>query len=110
LQNVNVDKDVEDDLGVNLCMSPFEEDHMGSEHVFYRLKKIGRDVENTCNYFNKKKLKIYKEHIRIFSVPTETECTISYMIKTNDHGITYIFSDLYFPFLNKKGNKIEKFD
>ena len=101
LQNVNVDEDAEDDIGVNLCMSPFEEEHMGGEHVFYRLKKIGRDVENICKYFNKK-LKINKEHIRIFSVPTETECTISYMIKTNDHGITYIFSDLYFPFLNKR--------
>lgn len=110
LHDVNVDEDAEDDIGVNLCMSPFEEEHMGSEHVFYRLKKIGRDVENICKYFNKKKLKINKKYIRIFSVPTETECTISYMIKTNDHGITYIFSDLYFPFLNRRENNIEKFD
>ena len=104
LHDVNVDDDAEN-IGVNLCMSPFEE-----EHIFYRLKKIGRDVENICKYFNKKELKINKKYIRIFSVPTETECTISYMIKTNDHGITYIFSDLYFPFLNKKDNNIEKFD
>ncbi len=110
LHDVNVDEDAEDDIGVNLCMSPFEEEHMGSEHVFYRLKKIGRDVENICKYFNKKKLKINRKYIRIFSVPTETECTISYMIKTNDHGITYIFSDLYFPFLNRRENNIEKFD
>ena len=40
LHDVNVDEDVEDDIGVNLCMSPFEEEHMGSEHVFYRLKYL----------------------------------------------------------------------
>lgn len=81
LRDVNVDDDAKDNIGVNLCMSPFEEDHMGSEHLFYGLKKIGRNIENICKYFNKKKLKINKKYIRIFSIPTETICTISYIIE-----------------------------
>lgn len=110
LDDIPVDEDVSDEIGVNLYDNPFETSFMGGEHVFCKLKKIGKDIENICKYFNEKKIRISKKGIRIFSVPTDVECTISYMIKTNDHGITYIFSDLYFPFLNKKYNNVEKFD
>ena len=104
-------KDLHDDEENNLCMNHFDNNSLlDSEHVFCKLQKVGRDIENICEYFNKKKMKINRKSIRIFSSPTETYCTVSYMIQTNDNGITYIFSDLYFPFLNKTDNNIEKFD
>ena len=103
-------ENVYDDEGNNLCMNHFDNSSsMGGEHVFCKLKKIGGDIENICEYFNKKKMRINRKNIRIFSSPTETYCTVSYMIQTNDNGITYIFSDLYFPFLNKKDNNVEKY-
>lgn len=104
-------ENVYDDEGNNLCINPFDyNSFLESEHVFCKLHKVGRDIKNICEYFNKKKMKINRKSIRVFSSPTETHCTISYMIQTNDNGITYIFSDLYFPFLNKRDNNIEKFD
>lgn len=110
LEDTPVDEDVADEIGVNLYDNPFETSFMGGEHVFCKLKKIGKDVENICKYFNEKKITISKKGIRIFSVPTDGECTISYMVKISNNGTTYIFSDLYFPFLNKRDNNIEKFD
>lgn len=104
-------ENVYDDEGNNLCMNHFDNNSLlDSEHVFCKLQKVGRDVENICGYFNKKKIKINRKNIRIFSSPTETYCTVSYMIQTNDNGITYIFSDLYFPFLSRKESNIEKFN
>lgn len=110
LEDVNVAKEDEDDIGINICMSPFEDSFMGGEHVFCKLKKIGQDIENIYAYFNQKKMKIEKKSIRIFASPTETYCAISYIIQTDNNGITYVFSDLYFPFLNRKDNNIEKFE
>lgn len=101
-------ENVYDDEGTNLCINPFDNTYADNQHVFNKLKKVGKDIENICEYFNEKK--INRKNIRIFSSPTEAYCTVSYMIQTNDNGITYIFSDLYFPFLNKKDNNIEKFD
>lgn len=103
-------ENVYDDEGTNLCINPFDNTYADNQHVFNKLKKVGKDIENICEYFNEKKIKINRKNIRIFSSPTEAYCTVSYMIQTNDNGITYIFSDLYFPFLNKKDNNIEKFD
>ena len=104
-------ENVYDDDGNNICMNAFDDNcYMVSEHAFCKLQKVGRDIENICEYFNRKKMKINRKQIRIFSSPTETYCTVSYMIQTNDNGITYIFSDLYFPFLNKKDNSVEKFE
>ena len=56
----------------------------------------------------KKKEKINKERIRVFSVPTDGECTVSYLVKIDNNETTYIFSDVYFPFLDS-GNNVEKF-
>ena len=96
-------ENVYDDDGNNICMNAFDDNcYMVSEHAFCKLQKIGKDVENICEYFNKKKMKINRKSIRIFSSPTETYCTVSQWV--------YIFSDLYFPFLNKKDNNVEKFD
>lgn len=111
LEDISVDENVSDETDMNLYDNPFEtSSFMGGEHVFCKLKKIGKDVENICKYFNAKKIKISKKEIRIFSVPTDGECTVSYMVKISNNGTTYIFSDLYFPFLNKRDNNIEKFD
>lgn len=101
---------VYDDEGANLCINPFDNTHADNEHVFNKLKKVGKDIENICEYFNKKKMKINRKGINIFSVPTDVYCTVSYMIQTDNNGITYIFSDLYFPFLDRKDNNIEKFN
>ena len=110
LEDSIVDEKFVNNFDVNSYSNTFETSFMGGEHVFCKLNKIGKDIEDICMYFNKKKLKICKEHIRIFSVPTDGECTVSYMVKTNKNGITYIFSDLYFPFLNRKDNNLQKFD
>lgn len=110
LDDIPVNEDV-DEIGVNFYDNPFESlSFMGSEHVFCKLTKIGKDVENICKYFNGKNIRISKKGIRIFSVPTDGECTVSYMVKISNNGTTYIFSDLYFPFLNKRDNNIERFD
>lgn len=97
----------EDHMDMNFCNNMFGDTSMGSEHAFSKLKRIGRDIKNICEYFNKKKEKINKERIRVFSVPTDGECMVSYIVKTNNNGTTYIFSDVYFPFLDN-GNNIEK--
>lgn len=109
LEDIPVNEDV-DEIGVNFYDNPFETSFMGGDHVFCKLKKIGKDIEDICEYFNVKKTRISKKAIRIFSVPTDEECTVSYMVKISNNGTTYIFSDLYFPFLNKRDNNIEKFD
>lgn len=109
LEDIPVNEDV-DEIGVNFYDNPFETSFMGGEHVFCKLKKIGKDIEDICEYFNVKKIRISKKGIRIFSVPTDGECTVSYMVKISNNGTTYIFSDLYFPFLNKRDSNIEKFD
>lgn len=109
LEDMPVNEDV-DEIGVNFYDNPFETSFMGGEHVFCKLKKIGKDIEDICEYFNVKKIRISKKGIRIFSVPTDGECTVSYMVKISNNGTTYIFSDLYFPFLNKRDSNIEKFD
>lgn len=44
-------------------------------NVFNKLKKVGKDIENICGYFNKMKMKINRKGINIFSVPTEVYCT-----------------------------------
>lgn len=86
----------------------FEDTSMGSEHVFCKLMRIGKEIKYICEYFNNKKEKINKERIRVFSVPTDGKCTVSYIVKIDNNGTTYIFSNLYFPFLDD-GNNMEKF-
>ncbi len=47
------------DDGNNLCMNHFDDNFfLDSEHAFCRLQKVGRDVENICEYFNQKKMGI----------------------------------------------------
>lgn len=97
----------EDHMDINFCNNMFEDTPMDGKHAFYRLKRIGKEIKCICEYFNIKKEKIDKKRIRVFSVPTDGECTVSYMVKTNNNGTTYIFSNVYFPFLDS-GNNVEK--
>lgn len=99
----------EDNMNINCCNNMFEDRFMGDKHVFYKLKRIGRDIKSICDYFNKKKEMINKKNIKVFSVPIDGECTVSYMVKISNNGTTYIFSDVYFSFLDD-GNNIEQFD
>lgn len=98
----------EDHMDINFCNNMFEDTSMGSEHVFCKLMRIGKEIKYICEYFNNKKEKINKERIKVFSVPTDGECTVSYIVKIDNNGTTYIFSNLYFPFLDD-GNNMEKF-
>lgn len=96
-----------DHMDMNFCNNMFEDASRGSEHVFNKLKRIGKEIKYICEYFNKQRIKIDKKKIRVFSVPTDGECTVSYIVKIDNNGTTYIFSNLYFPFLDD-GNNVEK--
>lgn len=95
--------------GVNVL----ETKHSGSEHVFHRLEKVGNAIAFICNYFRKCGEEFQSTNnmamaIRVFSVPVDGECEISYFAKSANNGTTYVFSDLYFPFLNRNSAYIEK--
>jgi len=71
------------------------------------------DYDDTKRKLNDYKLQFQATNhaswtIRVFSVPVDGECEVSYFAKAANNGTTYIFSDLYFPFLNKSGTYIEK--
>ena len=85
--------------GVNM----FEMKGSGSDHVFFRLERVGRAVEFICNYFREhgEEFQITNNTavaIRVFSVPVDGECKVSYFAKAVNNGTAYVFSDLYFPF------------
>lgn len=92
----------------NNCTNLFDTKNSGADHPIYRLQKVSKSVEEICGYLDQKGIKIIKKNIRIFSVPNDGMCEVSYMVKTKNNGITYVFSDMYFPFLNKKDNQIKK--
>ena len=94
----------EDHMDINFCNNMFEDTSMDSQHAFCKLMRIGKEIKYICKYFNKKKEKINKERIRVFSVPTDGECLVSYIVKTDNNGTTYIFSNVYFSFLDNKNN------
>lgn len=110
LEDVPISGEFTDDIGINSYDNTFDDSFMGGEHVFNKLKKIGEDIENICEYFNKKKINISKKKIRVFSVPNDGMCEISYLVKISNNGTTYVFSDMYFSFLNKRDYEIEKFN
>ena len=60
-----------DNGNINFCNNIFGNVYMGDEHVFNRLKRIGKEIEYICGYFNKKNIRIEKKRIRVFSVPNE---------------------------------------
>lgn len=99
----------EDHMDMNFCNNMFDDACMDNQHTFCKLMRIGKEVEYICEYFNKKKEKIDKKRIRVFAVPTEGECTVSYIVKISNNGTTYIFSNVYFSFLNTHNN-VERFD
>lgn len=89
---------------INYCINMFENIPMDSQHAFSKLKRIAKEVEYICEYFNRQQIKIDKKRIRVFSVPTNGECLVSYIVKTDNNGTTYIFSNVYFSFLDNKNN------
>ena len=98
----------EDNVDMNFCNNMFEDVPMNSQHAFCKLKRIGKEIKCICEYFNKQQIKIDKKRIRVFSVPTDGECIVSYIVKIDNNGTTYIFSNVHFSFLDS-GNNIEKF-
>lgn len=97
------------DDGVNLL----ETKNSGSDHIFIRLEKAGQAVEYICNFFEEHGEEFMDDTpglIRVFSVPVDCECKVSYFAKAVNNGTTYVFSDLYFPFLNRNSTNIKKYE